>query len=143
MKSENSIAQIKCTSDSTMHFNQSQSIYITNLEFIGCGGNQVRHVEEFMVEDTKFEGQENSGTALELIETTVQIINSTFLSNRKGLFRKCTIFDPEHGCGFDGFIGGAIIATNSIAEISQSRFEDSRADMGGAIYLQNRTASLT
>ena len=78
MKSENSTAQIKCTSDSSMNFSQSQSIHITNLEFIGCGGNQVRHVEEFLVKDTKFKGQENSGTALELIETTAQIINFCF-----------------------------------------------------------------
>ena len=42
-----------------MHFYQSQGIRITNLEFIGCGGNQVRHVEEFVVKDAKFEGQES------------------------------------------------------------------------------------
>jgi hypothetical protein len=58
-----------------MHFYQSHCIHITNLEFIGCGGNQVRHAEEFVVEDTKFEGQENSPTALELIETTAQIVS--------------------------------------------------------------------
>ena len=136
MKSENSTAQIKCTSDSSMHFYQSQSIHITNLEFIGCGRNQVRHVEEFMLEDTKFEGQENGGTALELIETTAQIVNSTFLSNRKGLYRKCAIVDPEYGCLFNGFIGGAIIATNSTVEINQSRFEDNGADYGGAIFAE-------
>ena len=140
MKSENSTAQIKCTSDSSMHFYQSQSIHITNLEFIGCGGNQVRHVEEFVIEDAKFEGQENSGTALELIKTTVQIVNSIFLSNRKGLFRECSIlFDPEYGCGFDRFIGGAIIATNSTVEIGQSRFEDNRADLGGAIFAEQNS----
>ena len=50
-----------------MQFYHSQSIHITNLEFIGCGG---RHVEEFVVEDTMFEGQENSSTAIELTETT-------------------------------------------------------------------------
>jgi hypothetical protein len=66
MKSENSTAQIRCTNESTMHFNQSQYVHITNLKFIGCGGNQVRHVEELVVEDTMFEGQENSSTALEL-----------------------------------------------------------------------------
>ena len=140
MKSENSTAQIKCTSDSTMNFYQSQSIHITNLEFIGCGGNQVRHAKEFVVEDAKFEGQENSGTALELIETTAQIVNSTFLSNRNGLFRECIIFVPEYGCLLNGsayeFVGGAIIATNSTVEISQSRFEDSRADFGGAIFAE-------
>ena len=136
MKSENSTAQIKCTSDSSMHFYQSQSIHITHLEFIGCGGNQVRHIEEFVIEDAKFEGQENSGTVLEVIKTTVQIVNSTFLSNRKGLFRECSIFHPEYGCGFDRFIGGAIIATNSTVEISQSRFEDNKADLGGAIFAE-------
>ena len=95
----------------------------------------MRHVEEFVVEDTKFEGQENSGTALELIETTAQIVNSTFLSN-KGLYKECIIFDPEYGCQFDGFIGGAITATNSTVEINQSRFEGNRADFGGAIFAE-------
>ena len=136
LKSEKSTAQIKCTSDSSMHFNQSQNIHITNLEFIGCGGNQVRGVEEFVVKDTKFKGQYNNGTALELIETTAWIVNSTFLSNRKGLYRECIIFDPEYGCLF-GFIGGAIIATNSIVEINQSRFEDNGATgVGGAIFAE-------
>ena len=73
MKSENSTAQIKCTNDSNMHFSQSPCIRITNLEFIGCGGNLVDEVKEFVVQDTTFKGQEDSGTALELIET----VNST------------------------------------------------------------------
>ena len=93
----------------------------------------MRYVEEFVVEYTKFEGQENSGTALELIETAAQIINSTFLSNRKGSYGKC-VFVPKYGCFFDGFTGGAIIATNSTVEINQSRFEDNGADLGGAIF---------
>ena len=96
MKSDNSTAQIKCTSDSSMHFYQSQSIHVTNLEFIGCGGSQVRHFEEFVGKDTKFKGQENSSTALELIKTTAQIINSTLQSNRKGLYRNCIV--PAYGC---------------------------------------------
>ena len=95
----------------------------------------MRQVEEFVVEDAKFEGQKNSGTALELIETTAQIVNSTFLSNRKGSYRGC-IFFHEYGCGFHGFIGGAIIATNSTVEINQSRFEDNGADFGGAIFVE-------
>ena len=74
MKSENLTAQIRCTNDSHIHFSQSQCIHITN---VGCGGNQVKHViGKLVIKDTKFEGQENSGTALELIETTAQIVNS-------------------------------------------------------------------
>ena len=83
MKSENSTAQIKCTRDLHIHFSESQCIHISNLEFIGCGGNQVKHVQQLVVQDTKFKGRKKSGTALELIKSKARIINSTFLSNRK------------------------------------------------------------
>ena len=137
MMSENLPTQIKCTSSSRLYFSQSLYIHITNLEFIGCGINVTKHVEEFVVRDTKFKGEENSGTALELIETTAQIVNSTFESNRRGLYRECAVFVPVHGCLFDdGFIGGAIIAINSTIDISQSKFEDNRADFGGAILAE-------
>ena len=137
MKSENSTAQIKCTNDSCMHFSQSQYIHITNLEFIGCGGNLVEEVEEFMVQNAKFEGQENSGTALELVETTAQIVNSTFVSNRNGSHRECVLFDPDYGCLPDELIGGAIVVTNSTVDIHQSKFEDNRADYGGTIFAEH------
>ena len=65
----------------------------------------MKHVEEFMIQDTKFNGQENNGTALEL-KTTLQIIDSKFVSNRIGLYRRCV---SKHGYYRDRFIGGAII----------------------------------
>ena len=86
MKSENSTAQIECTSDSHIHFSRLQCIHIANLEFIGCGGNQVKYVKRFAVKNTIFRGQETSKTALELIETTAQIVNSIFVSNTKGSY---------------------------------------------------------
>ena len=61
---KNSTAQIKCTSNSHIYFSQSQYIHIANLEFIGCGGNQVKQVEKFVVQDMNFKGQEGSRTAL-------------------------------------------------------------------------------
>ena len=78
MISDSSTTQIKCTGDSHIYFGQLQCIRISNLEFIACGGNQVKRVEKLVVEDTMFDGQENSGTALELIETTAQLVNSIF-----------------------------------------------------------------
>ena len=141
MKPKNSTAQIKCTSYSHFHFNESQFIYITNLEMIGCGGNQANYVESFVMKDAKFEGDENSGTALEMIETTAEIVNSTFVSNRKGSYRKCIQFgdDTYWSVSFPGgYIGGAIIAKNSVVNISQSMFEDNGADYGGAIFVEQR-----
>jgi hypothetical protein len=136
MKSESSTAQINCTVDSSMHFSQSQSIHITNLEFIGCGGNQVIQVKEFLITDTTFEGRENSGTALELIGTTAQIVNSTFVSNRKGSNMEFFLFGGDNL--IIEFVGGAIIGTNNTTvTISQSKFEDNKADYGGAIFADN------
>ena len=141
MKSENSTAQIKCISYSHFHFSESQFIYITNLELVGCGGNLVKDVERFVIQNTKFKGVENSRTALEMIETTAEIVNSTFASNRKGSYRKCIQFgdDTHRNVSFPGgYIGGAIIAKNSVVNISQSMFEDNGADYGGAIFVEQR-----
>ena len=140
MKSESSTARIICTIDTSMHFSQSQCILITNLEFIGCGGNKVEHIKKLLINNTTFEGEGNSGTALELIETTAQIVNSTFVSNRKrkhGAYRDC--FSSNFGCFLNGFNGGAVIATNSIVVISQSIFEDNGADVGGAIFAEQHS----
>ena len=154
MKSENSTAQIKCTNNSSIHFNQSQHVHITNLEFIGCGGNQVRHVEEFVVQDTTFKGQDNSGTALELIETTTQIVNSTFVLNKRGLYRETVIIQIVKYVGIDfigsgrrsirSSVGGAIIATKSTVNIiNKSTFEDNSANIGGAIFAENSIINLS
>ena len=139
LMSENSTAQIECGSDSHIHFNQSQNVHITNLWFIACGGNQVSHVEEFLVKGTMFEGQDNSETALELIETIAQIVNCTFISNRRGSYRLCLWYVPVYRDTSDHrfLIGGAIIATNSSISISQSNFEGNRADVGGAIFAES------
>ena len=84
---------------------------------------------------TKFKGQENSGTAIELTKTRAEIINSTFVSNRGS----CNLFDPNYGC-YGGFYGGAIIATNNtIIDISLSNFEYNSADYGGAILAQQHS----
>ncbi len=138
MQSENSTAHIVCENYSSVHFNHSQCIEITNLEFIGCGENHVQSVVEFVVQDTTFKGKEYGGTALILIETTAQVVNSTFMSNR-GSFRKCVLYDPDDGCYGDGFIGGAIIATNCTVDINQSEFEDNGADLGGAIFAEQNS----
>ena len=128
MKAENSLPQINCTTnESYINFSDLQCMHISNLEFIGCGGNLVKHVEKFVVENTIFKGQENSGTALILIETNTQIINCSFVSNRKGSYHT----------GLRALVGGAIIASNSTICISQSKFNSNAASYaGGAIYAE-------
>ena len=98
----------------------------------------MKHVAEFVVQDTEFKGQENSGTALELIETIAEIVNSTFVSNRKGSY-KCALVDPNNGCYRYGFIGGAIISTNSTIDIRRSKFETNGAEFAGAILAEQHS----
>ena len=52
--------------------------------FVGCGGNLVKNVNEFILQETTFEGQQNSGTALTLVNTTAEIIDCTFVRNQFG-----------------------------------------------------------
>ena len=140
MSSESTTAHIMCRKSSRIHFNNSQYISISNLEFIACGGNQVRNVAEFVVEDTKFHGQNNillGGTALEITGTATQIINSTFKFNTVGEHKNLMV---SSGVRFvlpkNGFAGGAIVATSCRIAISRSRFENNGAEYGGAIYAQ-------
>jgi acetyltransferase-like isoleucine patch superfamily enzyme len=99
----------------------------------------VKDVEFFVTKDTKFKGEENSGTALELIKTNAEIVNSTFVSNRQGSYRKCVVFGNTHvSYRFPStYIGGAIIiGNNSVTNISQSMFEDNEANLGGVIFAE-------
>ena len=132
MQSQNSTAYIACVNCSNITFSNSFYIQIVNLEFTGCGGNEVKHVAEFVAQKSKFEGQkDNVGSALEFIETTAQILDSIFVSNI-GSYR----FDPINSGCYSGLVGGAIVATNSTIDISQSKFEYNRADIGGAIFAE-------
>ena len=46
----------------------------------------MEYVKKFVVKGTIFEGQSSSSTVLKISQTTTQIVNSTFNSNRIGNF---------------------------------------------------------
>lgn len=141
MSSESTTAQIVCRKSSHIHFNNSQYISISNLEFIGCGGNQVKYVAQFIVEDTKFNDQNIGGTALEITGTATQVINCTFIFNRNGEYKHLMV---SIGVRFlftkTGLAGGAIVATSCRITIIQSRFEIMEQNMV-ELYLLNNRAS--
>ena len=41
-------------------------------------------MKNFVIENSTFEGQNSSSTALEILETNLKVMNSSFLSNRVG-----------------------------------------------------------
>ena len=70
---------------------------------------------DFTLINTIFDGQQKKhlGTALELVNCTLKAERSSFVSN---------------------IIGGAMIANKSTAAFLNCKFEDNRAEFGGAIY---------
>ena len=122
MTSASTTVHLVCTYYSdNIHFNHSQYVHITKVEFIGCGGNLVNDVVKLVVQYVLFQGNEHSGglRVLDLIDTTAQIVNCTFVSNGKGT------------------VGGGIVANNCKVDIFQSTFLNNKAELGGAILPNN------
>ena len=149
MRSESNAAVVACEEDSHFTFiNVSGYVHITDLKFIGCKGNRVEYVSEFLLTDTIIEGRVDSTTsttALEIIDTTTQILNCTFISNKGGKYRETVKFietaNSSPDCPFSynsdsRLIGGAIIGSHSNITISQSNFAYNSAQLGGAIFAE-------
>ena len=145
----NATAQVICQDTPLISFNNTQVVYIMNVEFIGCGHNQVKNVNEFTLVNTKFVGTSSSGTALELIETNARITNSFFLSNTNGMF--LNLIDQlklikkilgvqlqDVDLNTNGtWVGGALVATYSNVSIESCTFENNSAEIGGALFMES------
>ena len=122
--------QIECTATSQIFFNHSQHVHIINLDFIGCGGIQVKNVDEFILKGINLQNS-TSGAALELMETTAHISNCTFTFNTIG---NATICESIRDAG------GVIFSISSNVTINQSKFENNGADYGGVlIYAEQQS----
>ena len=138
MMSKNATAQIQCTNHSHFLLNSSQYVHISNVEFVGCGGNQVENVNKLVLRDATFIGNKEAETALELIDTAAEIVNCTFTFNGNGDLR-CVQRDLILGCIVDGLVGGAMKATHSEINISQSMFENNEAVRGAALFAEQQS----
>ena len=147
MVSLNTTAKVVCENASLISFNNTAVVHIRNVEFVGCGQNWVKNVNEFTLVNTKFVGTNNSGTALEITKTNAQIISSTFLSNTNGMFLNLSehlkliknILGVQDGeLSINGTrAGGALVATHSNISIESSAFENNSAEIGGALFMES------
>ena len=93
---------------------------------------------EFVLQNSIFMGQQDSGMSLELIVTTGKIFNITFVSNRRGKYRERVKFGDNLYIG-PAFVGGPIVGVHSIIDISQSMFDSNKAidyAYGGALFAE-------
>ena len=128
-ESENVTTRIMCENYSRFIFELSNNIHISNLEFVGCGGNEVVNVDNFVIHETVFRGQANSGTGIELINTTAEFVNCTFSSYKNG--KRINRYST-----YSFWSESVIIAIQSNINIRRSTFENNGAhnlDEGGTI----------
>ena len=139
--------EITCHQYGGLHFTDVPAVHIKHLDFIGCVGNQVKNVGNFILEDSNFIGEEDirtRGAALELYSTSIVISRSSFRFYRGSVQHGHTI-----GCAYKDLsietgvpnteryrIGGALFSINSSTTILDSRFEGNSAYVGGAIFAE-------
>ena len=138
---------VECDSQSG-RFNISETTFATvqGLHFIGCGGNRVSQVEQFIVEDTIFQGVEGRGTALVLNEVSAaSIVRSLFHSNtHSSTFENHDISPYASDQDILNYlylnrnaslaVGGALYTTFSNVSIVSSQFTHNTAKIGGALF---------
>ena len=73
-----------------------------------------------MIKNSIFEGQNSSSTALEVLETDLKVMNSSFLSNRVG--RCHSIYDMKVSSYVFYRVGGAIFVNKSNVSVVNSTF---------------------
>ena len=143
---------VQCASQSG-RFNISETTFATvqGLHFVGCGGNRVSQVEQFIVEDTIFWGMEGRGTALVLTKVSDAIIaRSSFLLNTHGNTFEYYGISCYYASNQERLInylylkrnprlavGGALYAAFSNVLIVSSQFTNNTAEIGGALFACN------
>ena len=143
--SENNNVTVSCDLLSRFSFESMEQVSLHNMNFIGCGSNLVRDVGTFILQGVKFKGLDGSGTALTIIDSTAEIIDSAFAGNQFGTIMESVeslkliitnvvwLIVRNNVTGIVR-VGGAIITNRSNVSISNSRFENNIAEIGGDIF---------
>ena len=144
--SSSSRVNVICTNSAKLAFYYTDLVNISGVDFIGCSKNRIKSVKQFILTDSSFSGQTGiSGTALEITESSANIIGSGFYSNHGSKMLhsvKCQSsmeykWRRIHTKRVQATAaGGAIFSKRSRISISQCKFEGNRAHVGGAIFCQ-------
>ena len=143
--SENDDVTVRCDLTSRFSFESIEEVSLKDMNFIGCGRNLVRDVGRFILQGVTFKGLDGSGTALAIIDSMAGIIDSTFVGNQFGTIMESVeslklittnivwLIVRNNVTGIVR-VGGSIITNRSNVSISDSRFENNTAEIGGDIF---------
>ena len=132
---------IFCEQSGGFDFRNSEQILVTNIEFVGCDGNNVSRVRKFVIENSIFFGRENGKTYLFFIGASrVYVIGSNFTGvNGEGVIRLAYGAIAEVGkCKFTNNVGGVIILFEAGIYVTNTLFYNNSLEnldeAGAAIY---------
>ena len=124
-------------------FNKVEFVHISNLYFMGCN-HKFESVGELTIKLVSFQGYKYTGSAVELVDTTLSYIHrSTFTSNINGnylgpigiyVYENEHYPDVHHNFSAYAKVGGALIVTQNNMNIIESVFANNHAFVGGAIF---------
>ena len=136
---------VECTGqEGRFDINATTFVEIKGFHFIGCGGNTVTNVSQFILEDAILQGVEGRGTALILNEVAAaKMVRSSFCLNTSGRFKQHILlmglnrvldyFSQEWpGYSKTPLVGGALYAAFSNVSVKDSKFNSNRAKLFGA-----------
>lgn len=130
------LPQIMCNESEYFMLSNIDLILIQNLMFIGCGNNKITK-SNIVLENSTFQGQNGTKTALTMESTIATITNSCFESYTVGTCRGSIEISRDRE--LFSHVGGAIVATESSIIIKWSSFVENSADIGGAIFCEKGT----
>ena len=121
---------ITCSDRTRLLYSNIGHVQIQSLNFIRCGF-VLESVGQFILEDSTFRDGNGLGSAIQLTQTNTKIMRSSFMFNTFGILQPFLSGTAN--------VGGALIVTNSNLGISHSHFIGNNAQLGGALFLQERS----
>ena len=146
---------IVCNGPGKFTFINAYKVHVNGLNFVGCIGNRIQLVDQFIVEDSNFIGKKRTqsthsshsdGSIVTISQYTSAIfVRTSFKQNEYGTTRHSPYisYDPQYGTfNYKVHIidlGGAIYASKSKIEFVECLFEGNKAGFGGAIYIVEKS----
>ena len=127
--------EIQCQQKARFKFVNIGYLQIQGLYFRGCGNNKFISVKQILIDNSTFQGRNNSGAAMEIFQSNATITNSYFISNIVG---KCLQIRTALSLMYI-LSGGAIFVQCQASKVAcyltiiESTFYGNGAEMGGAI----------
>ena len=120
-------------------FENINEVYIDGLLFIGCRNNHIKSVTQFSITNCTFDGQHDNGTALFIIDSSVDMSGCRFIRTLSSFYYNSLQYyeSSDQNVG-----GGAIIGNNSDISISGCIFEENMAQIFGAVIAIEKESKL-